>query len=155
MIAVIFKPYQSRLIPHIDEIIALRRRKPPMSYSRIAELMREKYQLSIRRESIFRFLQTRSKGFKTCKYAWDIELTNSEAESQPTPTSTPSMVKPMTPPPSPTPTRAVTNPPVAPASTSKPKPYFDFPFSETYNLHRLPPEEAKARLKKLEEKEKR
>ena len=141
----IYKPYQSRLIPHIDEIIALRRRKPPMSYSRIAELMREKYQLSIRRESIFRFLQTRSKGFKTCKYAWDIELTNSEAESQPTPTSTPSTVKPATSPQPLTPATSVSK------SNQKPFTRFEYKYSENYNLHRLSPEEAEALRKKIRE----
>jgi hypothetical protein len=38
------------LIPYENEIIALRYRKPPIPYSRIAELLREKYQIVINRE---------------------------------------------------------------------------------------------------------
>ena len=35
--------------------------------------------------------------------------------------------------------------------TEPAKPIFEFTYSERYNLHRLPPEEAAARRKKLEE----
>ena len=46
------KPYQSILTLYMSEIIALRRKKPPMSYSQIVVLLREKYQITIRGESI-------------------------------------------------------------------------------------------------------
>src|SRR5881396_1421322 len=55
------KPYQSALIPYEDEIIALRHRRPPTSYARIAELLLQKYKLSICRETIFRFVKVRSR----------------------------------------------------------------------------------------------
>ena len=46
-----------------------------MPYSQIAELLRKKYQITIRRETIYRFMQVRAKqSSKTCKHAWDIEL---------------------------------------------------------------------------------
>ena len=69
------KPYQSSLIPYEDEIITLRRKRPPMPYSQIAELLREKYQLKVCRETIFYFIKLRvKKGYRPCKYdAWDIE----------------------------------------------------------------------------------
>ena len=70
------KPYQSCLIPYEKEIVALRRKKPPMSYAQIAELLMEKYKLSIQAPAIFKFVKVRSKGYRTCKYAWGIELTN-------------------------------------------------------------------------------
>jgi hypothetical protein len=38
------KKYQSCLVAYENEIIALRRKKPPMPYSQIAELLRDKYQ---------------------------------------------------------------------------------------------------------------
>jgi len=38
------KPYQSCLAPYEDEIIALRRRKLPMSYAKIAQYLHEKHQ---------------------------------------------------------------------------------------------------------------
>jgi len=69
-------PRQSSLTPYINEIVALRRRRPPMPYSQIAEILREKYQIVINRESIFKFIKIRAKGYKPCKYAWDIEPSN-------------------------------------------------------------------------------
>ena len=151
-------PRESCLIPYIDEIISLRRRKPPTPYSRIAELMREKYQLAVHREAIFRFIKNRSKGFKTCRYAWVIEPTDTgdASQQQPVakqPVTKPPVIKTVAPLPSPSPARAVSKPPAAPVSNKKPKPYFDFPFSETYNLHRLTPEEVIALHKKLDEEE--
>jgi len=46
------KPYQSALIPYEDEIIALRHRRPPTSYALIADLLFQKYKLSVCRETI-------------------------------------------------------------------------------------------------------
>ncbi len=65
------KPYQSALIPYEDEIIALRHRRPPTSYARIAELLLQKYKLSICRETIFRFVKVRSRGRKVYSYQRD------------------------------------------------------------------------------------
>jgi hypothetical protein len=85
------KPYQSSLIPYEDEIIALRRKRPPMPYSKIAEELHEKYQVTVNREAIFKFIKLRVKGYKSCKYdAWDIEPIN--APNQPT-TEAPSAQK--------------------------------------------------------------
>jgi len=79
------KPYQSCLIPYEDEIIALRRKRPPMPYSQIADLLREKYQVMVCRENIFYFIKLRvKKGYKPCKYdAWDIEPKNTNVANQP------------------------------------------------------------------------
>jgi len=79
----IYKPFQSCLIPYEDEIIALRRKRPPVSFARIAAILREKYQITIRRENIFRFVQIRAKGFKSCKYAWNINPDNQPSEEAP------------------------------------------------------------------------
>ena len=81
------KKYQSSLVPYENEIIALRRKRPPIPYSQIAELLREKYQITIRRETIHNFLKVRAKGFKSCKYAASINANN-----QPT-TKVPSVQK--------------------------------------------------------------
>ena len=71
------KPYQSSLSPYEDEIIALRRKRPPMPYSKITEVLREKYQIAVNREAIFKFIKLRVKGYKSCKYdAWDIKPIN-------------------------------------------------------------------------------
>ena len=120
------KPYQSCVIPHENEIIVLRQRRPPMPYAQIADLLREKYQLRVCRETIFKFLRVRSRGRKVFSY-----LRNVHREK---PLSVLSAPK-----------------PADPGSGSPRKPKFEFKYSERYNLHRLPPEEAAARRKKLEE----
>jgi hypothetical protein len=118
------KPYQSVLIPYEEEIHALRHRRPPCSYARIAQILQEKYQLSFCRETIFKFVKVRTRGRKV--YA---------IYRAPLPK------KPKT---------ALAKSPQANQSPSPPKPKWDFQFSERYNLHRLPPEEAAAIRKKLE-----
>ena len=147
------KPYQSSLIPYADEIISLRRKRPPMPYSKIAELLCTKYQLAVCRETIFYFIKLRvKKGYKPCKYdAWDIEPV--DTNNQPT-TEVPLKQKPtivQTPKPA---AQDKTEPTAQTVDSSKPG-RFEMQFSETYNLTRLPPEEAAAWRKKLEEKEKR
>jgi len=82
------KPYQSCLNPYEDEIIALRRKRPPTPYAQIAELLRKKYQIVVRREAVYSFIKIRAKqSSKTCKYAWSIN-----ADNQPV-TETPSAQK--------------------------------------------------------------
>ena len=120
------KPYQSALIPYEDEIIALRHRRPPTSYARIAELLLQKYKLSICRETIFRFVKVRSRGRKVYSYQRDVAPASSKS------------VKPAP-------------QPADPGSRPPPKPKFEFEYSERYNLTRLSDEEAEARRKKLEE----
>jgi hypothetical protein len=55
------KPYQSMLIPYEEEILGLRKQRPPVAYARIAELLKEKYQISIQRAAIFKFMKVRSR----------------------------------------------------------------------------------------------
>jgi len=138
-------PRQSSLIPYENEIVALRRRKPPTPYSQIAGLLREKYHITVNREGIFKFIKNRAKGSKPCKYAWAIELENTN--DQPI-IKTPSLQK--------TPVLLTPKPSVSDKQPvdSQLDEFFNMPFSETYNLTRVSPEEAAARLKKLEEKEK-
>ena len=71
-----FNTYRSCLIPYENEIVALRRKRPPVPFSKIAELLREKYQISVNREAIFKFIKVRAKGYKPCQYAWNIELSD-------------------------------------------------------------------------------
>ncbi len=120
------KPYRSSLIPYEDEIVDLRRRRPPMPYSQISELLSRKYQLKVCRETIFKFVRVRCRGRKVYSY--------SPSRISEKPVSGPALIK-----------------PANPGSKQPPKPLFDFKFSERYNLTRLPPEEAVARRKKLEE----
>jgi hypothetical protein len=120
------KPHQSSLIPYEDEIINLRRRRPPMPYAQIADLLRQKYNVTIQPPAIFKFIKVRSRGRKVYMYQRD---------------ATPSKSKSVRP----------AAQPADPRSRPAPKPEWEFKYSERYNLTRLPPEEAAARRKKLEE----
>jgi hypothetical protein len=97
-----------------------------MPYTAIADVLRQKYQVVIQPPAIFKFLKVRSRGHKVFGYARNMSI-----EKHLSVVSSPQ--------------------PAVSASSSPPKPFFEFPYSERYNLHRLPPEEAAARRKKLEE----
>ena len=117
------KPFQSCLIPYQVEIVALRSQKPPVSYARIAELLREKHGLNIQRATIGKFVKVRAKGRKVYFFKRDKEVKK----------TTPPLVA------------------ASKAEPQKPKSEWNFKYSERYNLTRLPPEVAAARRKKLEE----
>jgi hypothetical protein len=68
------KPYQSCLIPNQGETVALRSQKPPVSYARIAELLREKHALNIQRAAIGKFVKVRAKGRKVYFFKRDKEV---------------------------------------------------------------------------------
>jgi hypothetical protein len=119
------KPFQSVLIPYEDEIFDLRHRRPPYSYARIAEILHEKYQLIVYRQTIFKFVKVRSRGRKVFaiyrshlpKKQKNVAAVVPQANQQP---------------------------------ATENKPFFNYIPSGRYNLHRLPPEEAAERRKKLE-----
>jgi len=70
------KKYESCLTPFENEILDLRRKRPPVSFPKIAEYLKEKHQISVRRQTIETFLKIRARGFKTCKYVAAIEQLN-------------------------------------------------------------------------------
>lgn len=119
------KPHQSCLIPHEAEIVNLRRRRPPMPYAQIADLLRQKYNLAVQPPAIFKFIKVRSRGRKVYSYG-----KNACAAKPPSILPSPQCAN--------------------PGSGSQSKPKFEFTYSERYNLKRLPPEEAAAIRKKLE-----
>ncbi len=123
-IAMAGKPYRSCLIPYEVEILSLRHRRPPTPYSQISEFLFQKHQLNVRRETIFKFIKVRSRGHKAFIYGKAAGVDKPHASEPP----------------------AIT----VKTAPSQPKPIFDFPYSERYNLHRLDPQEAAARRKKLE-----
>jgi hypothetical protein len=131
------KPFQSSLIPYQEEIAALRSRRPPVSYARIADLLGQKYGLIIKRAAIGKFVKSRSGGRKVYFFRREIAAKKSVAvrpASQPgEPHSRPQVVDSVDAEPQPL------------------KPKWEFTYSERYNLKRLPPEEAAAIRKKLEE----
>jgi len=146
------KTYQSCLVPFEKEIIALRRKKPPTPYAKIAEYMQEKHQIKVCRETIFSFIKIRAKGYKSCKYAWTIESTN-DVNQQTTevplllPKQTVSEV------------RETPKQPVAVKSVTPTKQFpeveFKMEWSDVYNLTRMSDEEAAERNKRIEEKRKK
>ena len=140
------KAYQSCLKSFENEIIGLRLKRPPVPYSKIAEHLKEKYQIEVCRQAIYQFLKTRSKGYKTCKYAGCIEPINDV--NQPT-TEVPSLPKQTVLEAQETPTQSVT---VKPATPTEPKKVFKMQYSDVYNLTRLSDEEAAERNKRIEEK---
>jgi len=131
------KPYQSSLIPYQSEILALRSRKPPVSYARIAGILQQKYGLIIQRAAIGKFVKARSGGRKVYFFRREV-LARKSASVQPA-----SQLADLESP----------RPPAAPVNTEKRSADVEFRFtpSERYNLKRLPPEEAAAIRKKLEE----
>ena len=129
------KPFQSSLIPYQDEIVALRHSKPPVSYARIAELLRQKYSLSIQRAAIGKFVKVRSRGRKVYSFS------RRAPEKKPTPAA-----KKLS--------DSGLHPPITPVPTTEPRPRgtsLQFMPSDRYSLTRMSPEEAAAIRKKLEE----
>jgi hypothetical protein len=154
------KPYQSCLTPFEKEIILLRRRKPPMTFSQIAQYLHEKHEISVCPSNIRKFLTSRkSIHGKTCRHAWDIELdggADAEAAFQ--------APLPATPAPASIPERKETSAPVltpvarvAPVAKQSPKkkqePTFRYQYSTENHLQRVSPEEAAETRKKLEQEE--
>lgn len=128
------KPYQSSLIPFQKEIADLRSSMPPVSYARIAETLRQRYGLNIKRAAIAKFVKARSGGRK-------VYFFRKEAGAK--------KRFPMQPSPPPVVSGQDVRP-AAEAGQPAPRPKFEFTYSERHNLKRLPPEEAAAIRKKLE-----
>jgi hypothetical protein len=128
------KPFQSSLIPYQNEIAMLRSTNPPVSYARIADLLRGKYGLNIRRAAIAKFVKARSGGRKVYFFRKQAAAKKHLAVQ--------SALQPMQ---AGRDYRTVTD-----AESQAPRPTFEFTYSERYNLKRLPPEEAAAIRKKLE-----
>jgi len=122
------KPYQSKLIPYEEEIMKLRRRRPPTAYAHIAEILQLKYNLVIHRSAICKFIKIRKGGGRKVYtfYTNPADKKSVQPAIQRVHTATNSQIQ-------------------------QPKPKFEFTYRERYNLKRLPPEEAAAIRKKLEE----
>lgn len=138
-------PYQSCLMPYINEIVALRRKKPPLPFSQIAELLREKYEIRISRESVYRFIRSQAKGYKTCKYAWDVKPANANSQSLTAETSLPQKQTVLK-----TPIPSVSEKPAPIFTGAQKSDKFQYTYSRDHNnLTRLSPEEAAAERAKL------
>ena len=132
------KPYQSKLIPYEAEIVALRATRPPTSYARIAQILREKHALLVHRDTIQNFVRVRSNGKKVSCFARLVVASSQDAKrnnsTKPTGTCSGSSGLP-----------ATTDP--------SPKPRFNYTPSDRYNLTRMTPEQIAAREKKRQERD--
>mgnify|MGYP001337942322 CR=1 FL=1 len=133
-------PFRSQLAPFEREIVELRSQRPPVSYRRIVELLKERHGVDMTINGVFAFLRTRRK--------WDRRSAAQNKTVAPQAASQPSRF------------RQPANPAVftqRPGSNScvvaTPK-RFSHTFSSSYNLTRLTPEEKAALEKKLDDEQK-
>jgi hypothetical protein len=54
------RPWQSCLIPHEEEILELRRRRPPMPFARITARLEDKYGVKVHLDTVHNFVKVRS-----------------------------------------------------------------------------------------------
>jgi transposase len=147
------KPFQSSLIPYEEEILSLRRQRPPMAFARIAEILMEKYQVPIQRAAICKFVRLRARWKKkeaqqnrAAAKTWNTALTHrSQPQSARTAPKTDAVP----------PNTAGTEPrrPWLGGQNEKPasreRMLTTFTPSNEYNLTRLSPEEAAAYVEQL------
>ena len=53
------RPWQSRLIPYEEEILALRRRRPPMPFDQITARLATKYGVKVHLDTVHNFVKVR------------------------------------------------------------------------------------------------
>ena len=131
-------PFRSKLAPFEQEIIELRRKRPPVSYREIAQLLKERHGVEVTINGVFAFLQTRRK--------WDRRAAAGKKQTAPqqVPQASRRAASPA----------VVTNRPCTDQATPGRK-LFNYTYSNTYNLTRLTPEEKVALEKRLDEERKR
>jgi hypothetical protein len=122
-------PFKSSLIPFENEIMALRRKRPPVSYARIVQILKQKYGFCIQRAAIGKFVNVRLRIRKTNRSV-------TKARSNKPIAVMPSLNK------------------INSGTPTKRKPVFDYQFSDRYNLTRITQEEADKILNEPEEEEK-
>jgi hypothetical protein len=54
------RPWQSRLIPYEEEILELRRRRPPMPFEQIAARLATRYGVKVHLDTVHNFVKVRS-----------------------------------------------------------------------------------------------
>ena len=147
------KPFQSILIPYEEEILSLRRQRPPMAFARIAELLMEKHQVPIQRAAICKFVKLRARWKKkeaqqnrAASKTWNTALTH---RSQPHSARTGPKTDAVPPNPAGTEPRRPWLGWQNEKPASREKMLTTFTPSNEYNLTRLSPEEAAAYVEQL------
>ena len=131
-------PFRSKLAPFEQEIMELRRKRPPVSYRQIVQLLKEQHGIEVTINGVFAFLRTRRK--------WDRRAAAGKKQTAPQPVPQVSR--------RPAPPGVVPNRPGKDQATPGRK-LFNYTYSNTYNLTRLTPEEKAALEKRLDEERKR
>jgi len=134
-------PFRSKLAPFEQEIIELRRKRPPVSYREIVQLLKEQHGVEVTINGVFVFLRTRRK--------WDRRAAVSKKQAVPKQVSQVSRSQ------RPAPSAVVTNRPSDGNQGTHSRKLFNYTYSNTYNLTRLTPEEKVALEKRLDEERKR
>jgi hypothetical protein len=129
------KPFQSKLIAYEAEIAALRTTRPPTPYARIAEILRERYALSVHRDTIHSFVRVRSHGRKVFCFARLLEASCQDLNAKISTGRKPSGLELSA---------------LSATADGRPRPRFDYIPSDRYNLTRLTPEQVTALKKQLE-----
>ena len=131
-------PFRSKLAPFEQEIVELRRQRPPVSYRQIVQLLKEQHGVEVTINGVFAFLRTRRK--------WDRRV--AAGEKLTVLQESPQVSR------RPTPSTVATNRHGTDQATPGRK-LFNYTYSNTYNLTRLTPEEKAALEKRLDEERKR
>ena len=118
-------PYRSKLGPYENEILELRKLRPPVPYREIVAFLKERYGVEITINGVFVFLKIRKKWSREAEK----KTVSSGSLHQPSSGSREAI------------TRLAT-------TDAKPKPRFNYTPSDRYNLTRLTPEQIAAREKK-------
>ena len=117
------------------EIMALRATRPPTPYARIAEILREKYALSVHRDTIHSFVRVRAHGRKVSCFARPLEVSCLDLNGKTSVGREPSDLGLSA---------------LSATDDVRPKPRFKYTPSARYNLTRLTPEQVTALKKQLE-----
>jgi len=134
-------PFRSKLAPFEQDIIELRRKRPPVAYREIAQLLKEQHGVEITINGVFAFLQTRRK--------WDRRAATESKKATPQVASQhPNSRQTVTP-------AVAANRPGDSNQGTPGRKLFNYTYSNTYNLTRLTPEEKAALEKRLDEERKR
>jgi hypothetical protein len=134
-------PFRSKLAPFEQEIIELRRKRPPVSYRQIVQLLKEQHGVEVTINGVFAFLRTRRK--------WDRRAAAESKKATPRVASQhPNSRQTVTP-------AVAANRPCDSNQATPGRKLFNYTYSNTYNLTRLTPEEKVALEKRLDEERKR
>ena len=134
-------PFRSKLARFEQEIVELRRKRPPVSYREIVQLLKEQHGVEVTINGVFAFLRTRRK--------WDRRAAVAKKQAVPKQVSQVSHSR------LPAPSAAATNRPGSSNQGTPGRKLFNYTYSNTYNLTRLTPEEKIALEKRLDEERKR